>query len=330
MGRITIYEVAKKAGVSVATVSRALNGGRVAPETKAKVLEAIRALGYRPDRMAQTLASGKSRTVGVVIPDSTGPLYGLMLRGLSDALLEHGYGYIGTESRRDPSREAALLDEMLARKVEALVLVGSGIPAQALRQRFPKLPPAVLIEREGQETALPTFQIDNEAAAYRATRLLLEAGHTRIAHIQGLRRAGRERERGYRRALADAGVPLGPMARGDFTEEGGYRAMRALIQSETFTAVFVANDRMALGVYKAAFEAGLTIPDDVSVVGFDDLAFAAYLNPPLTTLRQPAYQLGLEAGQAVLALLAGRTPESKVLPCELVARASVKHKGGVA
>ncbi len=328
MERVTIYQVAEAAGVSVATVSRALNGGPVAPETRERVLAAVRRLGYRPDRLAQGLATGKSRTVGVVIPDATGPLYGRMQRGLADALAAAGFGYIATESRRDPGREEALLDEMLSRKVEALVLVGSGLAPEALKARFGRLPPVVLIEREGGEAGVPTFQIDNEGAAYRATRHLVEAGHRRIAHIRGLRRAGREREAGYRRALAEAGLAPGPVVDGDFTEAGGYRATRALLATGGFTAVFVANDRMALGVYRAAFERGLRIPDDLSVVGFDDLAFAAYLTPPLTTLKQPAHRLGFLAGEAVLALLGGRKPTGRVLPCGLKVRASVKHVEG--
>ncbi len=328
MERVTIYEVARAAGVSVATVSRALNGGPVAPATRERVLEIARRLGYRPDRLAQGLATGKSRTVGVVIPDATGPLYGQMQRGLADVLTAAGFGYIATESRRDPGREAALLDEMLARKVEALVLVGSGLPVEALRARFSALPPLVLIEREGAAAGVPTYQIENEAAAYRATRALLLAGHTRIAHIKGLRRAGREREAGFLRALAEAGLKRAAVLAGDFTEEGGYRAARALLARGGFTAIFAANDRMALGVYRAAFEAGLRIPEDLSVVGFDDLAFSAYLTPPLSTLRQPAYELGRRAGEAVLSMLGGGTPESAVLPCAFVARASVARMGG--
>ncbi len=328
MERVTIYQVAEAAGVSVATVSRALNGGPVAPETRTRVLAAVRRLGYRPDRLAQGLATGKSRTVGVVIPDAAGPLYGQMQRGLADVLAAAGFGYIATESRRDPGREAALLDEMLARKVEALVLVGSGLPPEALKARFGKLPPVVLIEREGGEAGVPTFQIDNERGAYRATRHLIEAGHRRIAHVRGLRRAGREREAGYRRALAEAGLAPGPVVAGDFSEEGGYRAARELLAAGGFTAVFVANDRMALGVYRAAFEGGLRIPDDLSVVGFDNLPFAAYLNPPLTTLEQPAQRLGALAGEAVLALVGGRPITGQVLPCGLKARASVKHIEG--
>ena len=328
MARVTIYEVAHAAGVSVATVSRALNGGPVAPVTRERVLAAARRLGYRPDRLAQGLATGRSRTVGVVIPDATGPLYGQMQRGLAEGLTAHGLGYIATESRRDPGREAALLDEMLARKVEALVLVGSGLPVEALRARFTYLPPIVLIEREGAAAGVPTYQIENEGAAYRATRVLIEAGHTRIAHIRGVRRAGREREAGFLRALREAGLRPAAVASGDFTEAGGYQAAKSLLLDPGFSAVFVANDRMALGVYRAALEASLRIPEDLSVVGFDDLAFSAYLTPPLSTLRQPAYELGRRAAAAVLDLLGGKTPESAVLPCAYKARASVARKGG--
>ncbi len=329
MADATIYEVARRAGVSVATVSRAFNGGPVAASTKARVLAAAAELGYRPHRLAQGLAAGRSWAVGVVIPDAAGPLYGRFERGLSEALFSQGYTYLASESRRQLQREFDLVEEFLSRKVDALVLVGSGASMEALTKRFGHLPPTVLVEREGPGRAAAHLRVDHEDAAYRATRHLLDRGHRRIAHVLGPRRAGREREAGFLRALAEAGQRPFALIPGDFSEESGYDAGRALLAKKARPdAVFLANDRMALGFYKAAWELGVKIPDQVSVVGFDDLRFAAYLTPPLTTMRQPAEVLGRRAGAAVLQLLAGKRPQRSVLPCELVARASVRHEGG--
>ncbi|ADR37219.1 transcriptional regulator, LacI family [Oceanithermus profundus DSM 14977] len=326
--RVTIYEVADAAGVSVATVSRALNGGRVAPSTRERVLQVAGRLGFSPSPAARVLATGKSRAIGVVIPDATGPLYGRMLRGIGLELAQAGYTYLVESSERDPGREGQVLRDLSARDVEALVLIGSGLGPQALAAMQGELPALVLVEREGAELAAPMVTIDNESAAERATRYLIEHGHERIAHIAGPRRAGRERLAGWRRALAAAGLAPGPVADGGFTEAGGYRAAEALIGQGGFSAVFVASDRMALGAYRAFREAGLRVGEDVSVVGFDGLEFGAYLDPPLTTLRQPAQQLGQAAARAALAVTRGERPENVVLSCELVPRASVMEYGG--
>ena len=326
--RVTIYEVADAAGVSVATVSRALNGGRVAPLTRARVLRTAERLGFSPSPAARVLATGKSRAIGVVIPDATGPLYGRMLRGIGLELAQAGYTYLVESSERDPARERQVLRDLSARDVEALVLIGSGLGPRSLAAMQGELPSLVLVEREGADLAAPMITIDNESAAERATRYLIEHGHTRIAHIAGPRRAGRERLAGWRRALEAHGLAPGPVANGGFTEEGGYRAAQALLARGGFSAVFVASDRMALGAYRAVREAGLRVGEDVSVVGFDGLEFGAYLDPPLTTLRQPAQRLGEASARAVLAVLRGERPPNEVLPCELVARASVMEYGG--
>jgi len=326
--RVTIYEVAEAAGVSVATVSRALNGGRVAPQTRERVLQIAAELGFSPSSAARVLATGKSRAVGVVIPDATGPLYGRMLRGIGLELARAGYTYLVESSERDPEREARVLRDLSARDVEALVLIGSGLGPEALAAMRRELPELVLVEREGAALEAPMITIDNLAAAERATGYLIEHGHTRIAHIAGPRRAGRERLAGWRRALAAHGLAPGPVADGGFTEAGGYRAAGELIQKGGFSAVFVASDRMALGAYRAFREAGLRVGVDVSLVGFDGLEFGAYLDPPLATLRQPAQQLGQAAARAALAVTRGERPENVVLSCELLPRASVSKFGG--
>lgn len=326
--KVTIYEVAAAAGVSVATVSRAFNGGRVAPDTRNRVMRIAADMGFSPSSTARSLATGKSRAIGVVIPDATGPLYGRMLRGIGLELARAGYTYLVESSERDPEREARVLRDLSARDVEALILIGSGLASRTLAAMRHELPQMVLVEREGEALQAPLITIDNQGAAERATRYLIEEGHREIAHISGPRRAGRERLAGWRRALDKAGLKPGPIADGGFTEAGGYRAARELARQGGFTAVFVSSDRMALGAYRAFREAGLRVGEDVGLVAFDGLEFGAYLDPPLTTLRQPAQRLGEEAARAVLAVLRGERPEDLVLSCELVPRASVISKGG--
>ncbi len=323
--KVTIFEVADLVGVSVATVSRAFNDGRISSETHRRVFEAAERLGYVPSSSARSLSMGRSLTMGVVIPDVTGPLYGQMLRGVNEMLGLAGYFAISAASGRDPARELKVLKTLKSRDVDALILIGSGVEGEALDLELAKLPPAVLVEREGNRVSVPVITLDNFKGGLIATRYLLGQGHTRVAHLAGPRRAGSERHGGYARVLAEAGLPSGPVANGGFTEPGGYMAMKVLLDRGGFSAVFIASDRMAMGAYKALREAGLHVPRDVSVVGFDNLPFAAYLAPALTTIRQPAFEMGRLAAEVALRSLRGGESESYLLDCELVIRDSVQR-----
>jgi LacI family transcriptional regulator len=303
----TLHDVAAAAGVSTATVSRALNGGPVSERRRRLVLDAVQTLGYRPNTLARGLVTGRSGAVGVLIPDVAGPLYATLTSGIEDVLRSAGVDFMMMTGNRDPGAEAASIEALLERRVDALVLIGSWHAPEALRPVLAAGRPVVLVEPEGvdhDETGaeladVTIISLADQDAAVRAAEYLIERGHTRIAHLRGVRRAGARRLAGYRAAMAAAGLDAGPVVAGDFSEPAGAEALPALLEAGV-SAVFCANDRMALGVYHALASRGLRVPDALSVVGFDDLPWAAYLDPPLTTVRHAAFDLGRLAARAAL------------------------------
>jgi len=320
----TILDVAEAAGVSIATVSRALNGGKVSPAAKNAVERAIATLGYRRNTLARSLVTGKSGVVGVLIPDVAGPLYAQMARGIEDVLDTHGMSFMMVTGNRDPEVERSSIVLLLNRRVDALILIGSGLQHEPLEQLLSGGPPVVLMEREGRAESFVTISLANAEGARAATEHLIERGHTRIAHIAGIRRAGERRREGYLQALRDAGLEPGPLLYGDFNETSGVAAGEKLLSHTEVTAVFCSNDRMALGLYSLLKARGIRIPDDLSIIGFDDLSWGEYLDPPLSTVRQPAREMGRVAASQVVAALQGEPTVTSIrIPAEVVIRASV-------
>lgn len=320
----TIEDVAHLAGVSTATVSRALNGGPVASATLARVAQAVSQLSFQRNAHAQSLASGRSRTVGVIVPDVAGPLYAQMARGVEDVLDPLGMQFFLLTDNRTPEAGRRVLHSLLERRVDGLILIGNLLPSSELEKLLKSAPATVTIEREGDPTPFDAIDLDNHGGALRATRYLIERGHTSIAHVRGNRRAGSERFAGYRAALAEAGLSEGPVIEADFTEESGYRAGLAIVGNPEVTGVFCGNDRIALGLMRAAAEAGVRVGHDLSVVGFDDLPFSPYLNPPLTTIRQNARDLGQRGAEHLIRMLDNQAgPARTIVATELVVRDSV-------
>lgn len=321
----TIDDVARAAGVSTATVSRVLNGGPVSPATRDQVLEAMRRLGYRRNAHARGLATGSSGTVGVVVPDIAGPLYALMARGIEDVLDPLGMQFFLLTDNRSARLSHAAVLTLLERRVDAMVLIGNQVPGDELLGLVGNDLPLVLVERETEDAVdVPTIELDNEGGARAATRHLIERGHRRIAHLAGPRRAGAARLAGYRAALAEAGLAEGPILPTGFREDEGLEAAARLLEHPDVSAVFCMNDRVALGLMHGLERSGALPGHDVSIVGFDDLPFAAYLTPSLTTVRQDARALGRLAGEYAIASLRGAAPPpATVVPTELVFRASV-------
>ena len=321
----TIADVARVARVSTATVSRALNGGVVSACALARVAAAVESLGYRPNTVARGLATGRTGVIGVIVPDVAGPLYALMARGIEDVTEPLGIQFFMlTDSRSDELASTAIA-ALLDRRVDGLILIGSRLAAAELEAALAGGPRAVLVEREGDPTRFPTIGVDNEGGARAATEHLVERGHRRIAHIRGIREAGERRLAGYRAAMAAAGLEEGPMIDGDFTEGSGVAAADPLLADRDVTAVFCSNDRIALGLASAVAERGLRVGRDLSLVGFDDLPFSAYLTPALTTVRQDARALGRLAARQLVAALSGAHVDTGTtsVPTELVVRASV-------
>lgn len=319
---LTILDVAHAAGVSTATVSRALNGGKISSGALLRVNDAVQALGYQRNTLARGLVTGKTGVVGVGVPDVLGPLYAQMARGIEDVLTPLGMQYTLVTSSRDRAREAAATRFLLEHQVDGLILIGSQLSAAELAALVGDRP-AVLVQREGDAAAYPTLSLDNAQGVRAALEHLFAHGHRRIAHIAGVRRDGEVRQSAYEDTLRAAGLSSLVLP-SDSTEAGGIAAGEMLAASPEVTAVFCSNDRVALGLYHALRRRGTRVPDDVSVVGFDDLPWGEYLAPPLTTVRQP----GREMGQLAARLLLGEADDAPVSP-ELVVRASVgPPKGG--
>jgi DNA-binding LacI/PurR family transcriptional regulator len=309
--RPTIYDVARLAGVSTATVSRALNGtGRIAEATRAAIDAAVEQLGYQTNTVARSLVTKSTETIALLLPDITNPFYAALVSGIQQRALETGHTMLLCTTEGDPEREEQYLTLLRAKQVDGVLVDGLVLPPERIARFVREGLPIVCLDRDVDSAAVPLVQVDNRLGARMATEHLLSLGHTRIAHVQGAPELGIsvERVQGYREALADAGIPFDPhlLAIGSFTEEGGYDAARSLLETPSFTAVFAANDLSAIGVINAIVQSGRRVPDDVSIVGFDDLRLSKFTTPPLTTIHQPALEIAQLATQLLLELANGR------------------------
>ncbi|GAA3233090.1 LacI family DNA-binding transcriptional regulator [Dactylosporangium siamense] len=325
-------DVARLAGVSHQTVSRVLNEHvRVAPETRARVLAAIHTLDYRPNTLARALVTGRSGALGVVSFDTT--LYGpaSTLQGIERAAHEAGYFLSIATTRESSERSLSDAIERLRRQsVEGIVVITPEASAVRALQRLPDLP---IVAVEGMpDVAAPIVTVDQVAGAAAATRHLLDLGHPTVWHISGPPDwfEARGRERGWRTALREAGVPVNPPLVGDWSARSGYLHGRVIAQVPHLSAVFAANDQMALGLLRALREAGRDVPGDVSVIGFDDIPEATFFAPPLTTVRQDFAEVGRRSLGLLLAQLDGapRQAQAVVVPVELVVRDSTAPRRG--
>lgn len=310
-----IKQVARLADVSVATVSRVLNGVRVTDANRAAVLAAIKRLDYRPNAFARSLATNRSGGIGVVVNEISSPFYSGIVQGIESVVEEHGMHLIVSSSHAEPERERKAVRFLRNRRCDALILVCEALHDDELIELAEHEIPLVLVGRHIEELADRCIHIDNVLGGYLATRHLIESGHRRIAHIAGNMsiKDARDRLAGYSRALAEAGIPEDGRltAEGDFTEEGGQVAMNRLLDRNLdFTALFAANDQTAAGALLSMRERDLRAPGDVSLVGYDDVLLANYLHPALTTVRQPFAEMGQAAAR--LALAAGAEAEGEV------------------
>jgi DNA-binding LacI/PurR family transcriptional regulator len=333
-------DVAALAGVSTTTVSFVLNDraeARISPATRARVLAAAAQLGYRPHAAARGLAGGQSHTIGLVLRQSPeqvaeDALLAETLRGLSTAARSRGYRVL-VEPFGDHDGDYG--DLVRSHRADGLVVSGPRVDDDELRTLAASGAPIVL-QGSLAGVDLPSVDVDNVAAARMAVRHLVELGHRRIALVTNAPlsyTAARDRLTGYRLALRDAGIEPDDrlVAVADFNAASGRIAMARLLEANGLTAAFVASDVVALGAMAAIREAGLRVPDDISIVGFDDVPLAAYFDPPLTTVRLPAHDLGRAVGSALLDRIAGRLVEARtVLPTELVVRSSTAPPGRAA
>jgi LacI family transcriptional regulator, galactose operon repressor len=327
--RVTIAQVAAHAGVSPTTVSHVLSGKRlVNAATRDRVEQAVHQLGYRPNIVARNLRTRRTQVIAVIVPDITNPFYGVVTRGLADAVDSHGYATYVCNTDAHFEREQKFLADVLDRGVDGVVLASVDVTQQHLAEPARYGTPVVCLGDGVEFPRVDRVIPDDEGGSRSATAHLAGRGASRIAMITGPPGAGLARVSGYRRALEEAGLTFDPdlIREGGWTRPGGRDAMRALMGlPQRPDAVFCANDLMAIGAMDVVHELGLTVPADVALVGFDDVEAATLVTPPLTTVDNPAYQAGRDAGRLLLERMTGAYAGGRrtvVLPCRLVERQS--------
>jgi LacI family transcriptional regulator len=327
--RVTIGDVAEHAGVSKTTVSHVLSGQRpVAPVTRERVEVSIRELGYRPDGLARSLRTQRSHLIALLIPDITNPFYPTLARGLEAGIGGTGYHVVVCNTDSRPAEELEFVAEMCDRHVDGIVLDSFGVKVDEVRHvTGPDLPVVWIGADREDHPGIDIVRSDDEQGAFDATAHLLRRGRTRIAMIDGAPGSGTARTDGYRRALASADWPAASTIRhGGWTRAGGANAMGTLMDEDPRPdGVFCANDLMAIGALDALNARGCRVPEDVAVVGFDDIEAASMISPSLTSVVNPASDTGRAAGGLLMERITGAYdgPQRIVtLPCLLVARES--------
>ena len=328
-GQVTLVMVARAAGVSPSTVSRILNGTAIVSDDKRRAVDdAVSRLGFIPNPVARGLAGGRTLSIGVITQSLSSPFYGAALMGIESELNNAGYSPLFVSGHWDAAREARCIDELKARRVDGIIVLTGRLSDESLR-RCAQSMPTVITGRDLSADNLCSLKFDDQAGGLLATRHLTELGHRRIAFISGApgHPDAAERLRGYREGLKQAGLPYNArlVASGEFHEESGTWAAQSLLKSgERFSAIFAANDQMAFGALLALHRHGLTVPGDISLIGFDDLPGSLYSTPSLTTIHQPAYELGTLSAGAMLSMLGGQCPSPQLPPPRLVVRDSSK------
>jgi LacI family transcriptional regulator len=330
---VTLKDVAARAGVHPATASRALSPETsllVSEDTARRVRDAAKALGYRPNPLARSLRTRRSHTIGVLIPDLNNPLFPPIVRGLEDRLAEAGYVALLGNTDSDEKRERIVFEQMRARHVDGFVLATTHLRSSLLAEAARADLALVLMNRMAEDQDFSSVSVDNESGIRMAVSHLAALGHRRIAHIAGPQdlSTGLNRYRGFITAMAASGLPVDPelvVFATAFSVEEGLRCCRELLAAPgRCTAVAAGNDMLAVGSYAALDEAGLSCPEDMSVVGFNDMPFIDRLRPPMTTIRFPHYQVGTEAAHLLLERITGPGGPVKILYLapELVVRGS--------
>lgn len=308
----TIYDVATRAGVSPATVSRVLNGRTdVSPDLAGRVRQAVDDLGYRPNGVARNLRKRVTTVWGLIISDIGNPFFTALVRGVEDVAHQAGYSLVLCNSDEDLVKERRYVEIALDEQMAGVIVSAASEPDSDLSPLTDRGIPVVAVDRRLDRTDVDTVLVDNVRGARDATRHLIDIGCRRIACITGPSRTttAAERLRGFRQALEDAGRGLDPalVVLENFKEDGGRDGVRRLLElGEWPDGLFVANNLMTMGALEALEDAGARVPDDVALIGFDDLPWARHVRPRLSTVAQPTYDLGREAATLLAARIAGQ------------------------
>jgi LacI family transcriptional regulator len=335
---VTIRDVARLADVHPGTVSRALNEqtrALVNPETAERVIRAAQELGYRPNPIARGLKTNRSFTVGVLIPDLTNPLFPPIMRGIEDRLSNAGYTLLTVNTDNDPERERRHVDALVARQVDGFIAATARLHVDLLAEVAAGGTPIVLVNRSLEDGSLPAVTVDDRQGIRLAVEHVVALGHRRVGHVGGPQNVstGHQRHLGFLDAMQAAGLEPSPERISfstAFSEREGARACEELLTREPSTsAIVAANDRLALGCYDTLEAHGLSCPDDVSVVGFNDMPFVDRLHPPLTTVRVPQREIGTVAADLLLAQLTDGNEAARdiLLEAQLIIRGSTAAAG---
>ncbi|MYL34088.1 catabolite control protein A [Pontibacillus yanchengensis] len=329
---VTIYDVAREANVSMATVSRVVNGNpNVKPATRKKVLDAIERLGYRPNAVARGLASKKTTTVGVIIPDISSIFFAELARGIEDIATMYNYNIILSNSDQNKEKEIHLINSMLGKQVDGLVFMGGKITEDHIREFQNASVPVVLAATVDETNTVPSVNINYEQAAYEATKTLFDHGNEHVAFVAGPieTNISDQKYSGYVKALKDSGKSYTDAytIRGDYTYDSGIEALEQLMEmEEPPTGIFVASDEMALGVIHGAQDRGMKVPEDIEVFGFDNTRLATMVRPTLSTVVQPMYDIGAVSMRLLTKYMNNEevTDQNVILPHRNIKRNSTK------
>lgn len=327
----TMKDVAHLAGVSTATVSRALmNPEKVSASTCKKVEKAVLDAGYSPNSLVRNLRRNETKTIVVIVPDICDSYYSDIIRGIEETAAEHGYLVLLGDSGQQKNRESSFVNLIFTKQADGMLLLGTNIPFDISKAEQKNLPPLVMACEFAPDLELPTVHIDNLTAAFDAVNYLTKIGHKQIAQITGELQGAltKFRVQGYQQALRRAGISVNPAysVSGETSFAMGARAMTTLLSLPIVpTAVFCHSDVLAIGAMQQAKRLGFRVPQDISIIGFDDIKFAEYCDPALTTMSQPRYEIGQQAMLLLLKMLKGNEVQigSRLLDAQLVIRESV-------
>lgn len=330
----TMKDIARLAGVSTSTVSHVINKSRFVSEDIAeRVNKAAQDLNYAPSALARSLKMNRTRTIGMLVTTSTNPFFGEVVKGVERSCYHKGYNLILCNTEGDNERMKASINTLLQKRVDGLLLMCSTLEGERIEvfDRYPDIP-VVVMDWGPMLFASDKIQDNSLSGGYIATNYLIECGHKEIGCITGplIRHQAQMRYEGYKRAVLEAGLEINPkwIVESDFECEGGYEALNRMLEKGPLpSSIFVSNDMMAMGVLNAAHEKGIRIPEDVSIMGYDDIHIARFMSPALTTVHQPKYRLGKVAVETLLKKLEKETLEPQVVQLDptLVVRKSVKH-----
>lgn len=330
---VGIVDVARLANVSTATVSRVISKSpTVKKETANKVLEAINQLNYQPNMLARQLRRSETNTILVVVPDISNPFFSNILRGIESVATENGYQVILADTENSVEKENSLFTILRHKRADGIILLTARSNHKILEEIANDFPTVLACEYiEG--SSIPTVSIDNISSARKATEYLISLNHQRIGHISGPLNVviGRDRLRGYKQAMSQYGLEIDSLLvqEGDFSYESGFNLMRKFLSLENPpTAIFVANDEMAIGAIKAVKSRGLRVPEDFSIIGFDNIKYSSIIEPSLTTISQPTFDMGNKAMELLLNLINGSSLEKEqyMLSDQLIIRESCQKK----